>query len=187
MGNLRILAYTMVILMLLPLAFLFLLPDAALAEENTWKVEHGAALAQPSESNSNIYRLEVSCGEPYRLALYTEQGPVLPAGGRGEADYFYKPGRIEAEVAGGSFPLVAAGSDDAVVLFREGTAEQGYMADLDPDLLAAITRGTELTLSFDITPGANAKTDSPFETFARFSLKGAGEAIAEALAGCEPS
>ena len=170
--------------MILPLAFLFVLPGAALAQESSWRFEHGAAFAQPSESNSNIFRLEIGCGEPYRLAVYTDRGPVLPADGQGEGDYFYKPGRIEAEVDGGSFPLVAAGSDDAVVLFGEGTAEQGYMADPDPELLSAIRQGAQLTLLFDITSAANAETDSPHETFARFPLQGADEVIAQALAGC---
>ncbi len=170
--------------MILPLILLIVFPDTAAAQESSWKLEHGAAFAAPSESNSNIYRLEIGCGEPYRLAVYTDNGPVLTADGQGADDYFYKPRRIEAEVDGSTFPLVAAGSDDAVVLFGEGTAEQGFMADPDPDLLAAIRRGAELTLFFDVTSAPNGETDSPYETFARFPLQGSGEVIAQALAGC---
>jgi hypothetical protein len=172
--------------MFTPFALLLVLPAAAQAAGG-WRLENGAAVAEPHAGNSNVLRIEIACGEPYRLALYTAHGPVLPVSGQGDADYFYTPGRIEAEVDGRFFPLVAAGSDDAVVLFGEGTEEEGFMSDPDPDLLAALAEGGALTLSFDIAPAPHAETDSPFETFAQFSLEGAGDAVTQALAPCGPS
>lgn len=170
-------------LMKMLLGFLFLAP--AFAQPVGWHFEDGAAFAEPAEGNSNILRIEISCGgEPYRLAVYTDHGPVLTANGEGEADYFYETGRIEAEVDGIYFPLVAAGSEDAVVLFAEGTAEQNFLADLDQSFVSTLQEGGTLTLAFDITPAPNAETDSPFETFARFPLEGAGQAIGEALGEC---
>ncbi|WP_048648336.1 hypothetical protein [Nitratireductor soli] len=164
---------------------------ACLPARAEWRLENGIAMATPDDGNSNITRLVIECGAPFNLLVYASGGPVLPVAGGGdggvEADYFYQPHRIEAEVDGHYFPLAAAGSDDAVVLTGQGTEAEGYLADLDPGLLDEMQRGRRLTLSFDVTPEPNAETDSPFETFARFSLAGAAEVIGAAMRDCPPS
>ncbi len=149
-----------------------------------WEKIEGGALARPIETNSNIEALLVHCLDSPAIDLYAKSnGPVLPAEGGVNADYFYKPGAIRADVDGKAFPLVAAGSDIAVVLFSEGEAAQDYMAPLDYALFDAIFVGRILTIGFDITPAA-AADGSPYETFARFDLAGAGPFINEAIDPC---
>lgn len=149
-----------------------------------WELENGIATTTPSASNSNIVQLEVGCGDPYHLGVFTEHGPVLGREGTGEADYFYEPGRIQAVIDGAEFPLVAAGSGDAVVLLGEGTAEENYLADLEESFITTIKQGSELLLRFDLSP-ENAADGTPFETYALFLLPGAEEAIDKALEDCD--
>jgi len=151
---------------------------------SAWEKAEGGAMARPVETNSNVEALFVHCLDGPALDLYAKDGaPVLPAAGGAEADYFYKPGAVRAEVDGKFFPLVAAGSDIAVVLFSEGEAAQGYMAPLDIALFDAIFAGRTLTISLDITPAA-AADGSPLETFVRFDLAGSGPYINDAIAPC---
>ncbi|EKF18065.1 hypothetical protein [Nitratireductor pacificus] len=167
---------------------LLCLACASLPARAEWRLENGVAMATPDGGNSNITRLLIECGTPFNLLVYASGGPVLPvAGGGGEADYFYQPHRIEAEIDGQRFPLAAAGSDDAVVLTGQGAEANGYLADLDRALLDLLRQGRHLTLAFDVTPEPNAETDSPFETFARFSLDGADPVIGSALRDCPGS
>ena len=107
--------------------------------------------AKPTETNSTIEALHVHCLEGPAIDLYSHDlGPVLPLEGGAEADYFYKPGMISADVDGQKFPLVAAGSDEAVVLFSEGEEAKGYLAPVDRALFEAMVSGKLLTLSLDI-------------------------------------
>lgn len=141
-------------------------------------------MARPIETNSNIEALYVHCLEGPAIDAYAKDGaPVLPAEGGAEADYFYKPGVVRADVDGKTFPLVAAGSDIAVILFSEGTADQNFMAPVDIALFDAMFAGRMLTIGFDITPAA-AADGSPFETFARFDLTGAAPLINDAIDPC---
>lgn len=168
-----------------PLVALFVLMVLpVLPAHAEWRLESGAAFAEPSETNSNIVGISFLCGDPVQFEIYTDSGPVLPKSGGGEADYFYMPGRVEAEIDGIYFPLVAAGSGDAVVMFGEGVAADNYMAELPPELMQALSKGMTLTIGFDVTPEPNEETDSQFETFARFSLAGAASALEGALKDC---
>lgn len=148
-----------------------------------WRVDGEPAVVEPEESNSNLQLFAVACGDPFQLELYAHDGPVLPQVWDGPADYFYQPGKIIANVDGHDFPLVAAGSDFAVVLYSEGTVEENYLASVDRELIEALLTGATLTFFFDIST-ANAADGSPYETFARFPLTGASDALGSALAAC---
>src|SRR5690606_32265012 len=131
----------------------------ALPARADWMLDGGVAIVSPTGGSSTMELLAVHCGDPYHLEVLSRGGPVRPAGGDEapvEADYFYKPGKVEARIDGRTFPLVAAASDNAVVLFAEGTAAQNHMAPIDPSLIAALKTGTTLTLAFDVTPDPNA-------------------------------
>jgi len=154
-----------------------------MAHSAPWELENGIATTVPSASNSNIVQLEVGCGDPYHLGVFTEHGPVLAKDGKGEADYFYEPGRIQAVIDGAEFPLVAAGSGDAVVLLAEGSKEDNYLADIEESFITSLKQGSELLLRFDILPD-NAADGTPYETYALFLLPGAAEAIDNALKEC---
>jgi len=149
-----------------------------------WEKVDGGVTAKPTETNSTIEALHVHCLEGPAIDLYSHDlGPVLPLEGGAEADYFYKPGMISADVDGQKFPLVAAGSDEAVVLFSEGEEAKGYLAPVDRALFEAMVSGKMLTLSFDISP-AQGTDGSALETFARFDLAGAGALIGDAVKAC---
>lgn len=150
-----------------------------------WQFEDGMATTKPEVSNSNIVQLELGCGDPYHFGVFTEHGPVLTKDGRGETDYFYEPGRIQAVIDGAEFPLVAAGSGDAVVLLQEGAKEDNYLADIGESFIETIRQGSELLLRFDIVP-ENAADGSPFETYAMFRLQDEQDAIGQALKECSP-
>lgn len=157
---------------------------AAASPALAWENVDGGSMTRPVETNSNVEALYVHCLDGPALDLYAKDGaPVLPADGSGQADYFYKPGAVRAEIDGKFFPLVAAGSDIAVVLFSEGTAAQNYMAPVDIALFDAMFVGRTLTISLDITPAA-AADGSPLETFVRFDLQGAGPFINDAIDPC---
>jgi len=96
----------------------------------------------PAVTSSNILQLEIGCGDPYHIAVFAEHGPVLTKDGRGEPDYFYERGRILAVIDGSEFPLVAAGSGDAVILLSEGPAEDNYLADIDEEFIEALLNGS---------------------------------------------
>jgi len=150
-----------------------------------WEAIYGGASDVPAETNSNIERILVHCVEGPVLAVYIMGGGTIQPKGGGEVnDYFYKPGFISAVVDDRDFPLVAAGSDDAVVLFSEGSLAENYLAPLHPDLVAALSAGKKLTLAFDLT-AANAADGSAFETTATFPLDGAAAVIAKALEPCQ--
>lgn len=153
------------------------------ASAAAWRFEDGMATTTPEVSNSNIVQLELGCGDPYHFGVFTEHGPVLTRDGQGEPDYFYEPGRIQAVIDGNEFPMVAAGSGDAVVLLKEGSQEDNYLADIDESFIETIRQGSELLLRFDLLP-ENAPDGSPFETYAMFRLQGGQEAIEEALKDC---
>ena len=149
-----------------------------------WEKVDGGVTAKPAETNSTIEALHIHCLEGPAIDLYSQDlGPVRPLEGGAEADYFYKPGMISADVDGQKFPMVAAGSDEAVVLFSQGEEAKGYLAPVDRALFAAMAAGKMLTLSFDISPAAGAD-GSNLETFARFDLAGAGALIGEAVKAC---
>lgn len=140
-------------------------------------------MAAAQDTNSTLAALTIGCGDPFQIELHaTDGGPVLPRAG-GTADYFYRPGKIIASVDDHDWPLVAAASDVAVVLFSEGTVAENHLAPLDRRLIEALRDGHRLVLYFDIT-AANAADGSPFETFAAFSLDGAQDTLAVALDGC---
>ena len=164
------------------LAALIALPSPALAE---WMLDNGVAIVAPASNNSTMELLAISCGEPYQVEVYSRGGPVKPdpADDTVETDYFYKPGKVEARVDGRVFPMAAAGSDAAVVLFSQGSAAQSYLADVDRAFIAALRSGTSLTLAFDVTPAA-AADGTPHETMAEFPLTGSASALDAALAGC---
>lgn len=150
-----------------------------------WMLDGGAAIVAPVAGNSNVELLVLSCGDPYRLEVLARGGAVAPGDVTGDApvDYFYQPGRIVARIDTDTFPLVAAGSDAAVVLYSEGTAAQDYMAAIDPAFVAALRSGSSLTLAFDITPEA-AADGTPHETVAEFPLGGSSAILDSALGGC---
>ena len=149
-----------------------------------WDKVDGGVTAKPATTNSSIEALHIHCLEGPAIDLYSKDlGPVRPLEGAAEHDYFYKPGMISADVDGQKFPMVAAGSDEAVVLFSQGEEAKGYLAPVDRALFAAMAVGQTLTLSFDITPAAGADGSS-LETFARFDLAGAGALIADAVRAC---
>jgi hypothetical protein len=150
-----------------------------------WDKVDGGVTGKPVETNSTIEALHIHCLEGPAIDLYSRDlGPVRPLEGGGvEADYFYKPGMISADVDGQKFPMVAAGSDEAVVLFSQGEEAKGYLAPVDRALFAAMAAGQMLTLSFDILPAAGA-AGSKLETFARFDLADAGALIGDAVKAC---
>ena len=159
-------------------------PVSALAE---WQVDNGVAIVAPEASNSTMELLAIACGDPYQVEVYSRGGPVRPAAEADaafEADYFYRPGKVEARVDGRVHKLAAAGSDGAVVLFSEGKAAQNHLAPIGRDFIEALKEGTSLTLAFDVTPQANAQDGTAHETTATFPLAGAGVALDEALATC---
>jgi hypothetical protein len=159
---------------------LLLAAAPALAE---WRLDEGVAISDPASTNSNIELVALMCGDPFQLEVYARGGPVMPADQELVADYFNKAGRVRASVDAQNFKLAASGSDGAVVLFGEGPAADGYLADLPRSLVTALRSGKVLTLGFDITEAKNAD-GSPFETIAVFDLAGSDAAIGEALAGC---
>lgn len=161
---------------------LIALAGPAVAE---WRLDEGNAIAIPSgRGTSNIEAIVISCQDPYIFEVYAEGGPVRPLAGGVEVDYFYQPDRIRAVVDGASFPFVAAGSGDAVVLFSEGTAEESYMGNNDPAFIDALKAGVEMRLAFDIVDGATDGDGSAYETYALFPLAGAADALGGALADC---
>ena len=169
-------------------AILFALGFAALPARADWILDGGVAIVSPTGGSSTMELLAVHCGDPYHLEVLSRGGPVRPAGNGEapvEADYFYKPGKVEARIDGRTFPLVAAGSDSAVVLFTQGTAAQNHMAPIDAALIAALKSGSVLTLAFDVTPETNAADGTAHETVADFPLAGSGAMLNAALAGCD--
>ena len=108
--------------------------------------------------------------------------PEGGAEGEAEADYFYKPGKVQARVDGQVFALSAAASDGAVVLFAEGTPAQDHLAPIGAPFIEALKTGTTLTLAFDVTP--DAIDGNPHETVADFPLAGSAAALDAALAAC---
>lgn len=157
---------------------------AATPASAEWRLDNGVAIVAPVNNNSTMELLAVLCGDPVAIEVYSRGGPVKPVTGAEEADYFYKPGKVEARVDGRAFPMAAAGSDSAVVLFAEGAAAEGYMAPIGPNFIEALRSGRMLTLAFDVTPEANAADGTPFETVADFPLEGSAEALNTALARC---
>lgn len=149
-----------------------------------WQVDSGVAIVAPLTSNSTMELLAIACGDPYQVEVYSRGGPVRPEGAPAEADYFYKPGKVEARIDGAVFRLAAAGSEAAVVLFAQGSASDNYLAPVDGIFIEALKDGSTLTLAFDATPDANAQDGSAHETVARFSLAGARAALEDVLASC---
>ena len=169
----------------LPVALLSLLIAAHPASAE-WLLDGGVAIVSPTGGNSNVELLVVHCGDPYHVEVLARGGAVRQDTGdeAAAADYFYKPGKVQARVNGQTFPLVAAGSDAAVVLFAEGPAARNHMAPITSDLVAALKAGEMLTLAFDITPQANGSDGTAHETFAEFPLAGSATILETALAGC---
>lgn len=110
--------------------------------------------------------------------------PDADSGTPVEADYFYQPGKVEARIDGRTFPLAAAGSDAAVVLFAQGKASENHLAPVTTPFIEALKGGTLLTLAFDVTSEANAQDGTPHETVAEFPLAGSRAVLEEALASC---
>lgn len=149
-----------------------------------WVAVEGGVTAKPNWTNSTIEMIMLHCMDGPALDVYSRNdGPVLPDDGKDHvADYFYRQAGVRGVVDGMRFPLSAAGSDIAVVIFAEGTEAENYLAPLDPAFVRAITYGSQLTLAFDVTPEPGPD-GSPFETWATFPLEGASEIIEGAL-GC---
>jgi hypothetical protein len=164
-------------------ALIALSPSVAHAE---WRLDEGVAIIEPAATNSTIELLAVLCGDPFQLEVYSRGGPVMPESADVPADYFYLPGKVRALVDTTAFPLTAAGSDAAVVLFAEGAKSDNYMASIPISLIEALKGGTSLTLGFDIT-GTDAADGSAFETFASFPLEGSRAVLDEALKDCTNS
>ena len=170
-----------------PVAALLALVPASSPALAEWRLDNGVAIVSPAATNSTMELLVIHCGDPYHVEVLARGGPVLPDPGGDapvEADYFYKPGKVEARIDGRKFPLAAAGSDAAVVLFAEGSAAQSYLAPVGAPFIEALKTGTSLTLAFDVTPEANAADGSPHETVADFPLEGSAAALDAALASC---
>ncbi|MEI5680892.1 MULTISPECIES: hypothetical protein [unclassified Mesorhizobium] len=166
----------------LPLVFALFLSSPALA---AWQEIDGGISSVPNETNSTIQAVVLHCVDGAAIDVYSGgDGTIKPAAGGEVVDYFYKPGFIRADVDGSTFPMVAAGSGDAVVLFSEGKEAESYMAPLDDALIGALTAGKLLTLAFDLNP-TTAADGSTFETFATFDLDGHGETIRKAVGNCE--
>lgn len=158
---------------------------AAVPAAAEWQVDNGVAIVAPAAGNGTMELLAISCGDPYQVEVYSRGGPVRPDGAAPEeADYFYKPGKVEARIDGAAFALAAAGSDAAVVLFAEGKAAESHLAPVARTFIEALKDGTALVLAFDVTPAPNAQDGSPHETVAEFPLAGSRAALDEALAGC---
>lgn len=165
-------------------AALLALGFSALPARADWLLDGGVAIVSPSGGNSTIELLAVHCGDPYHVEVLSRGGPVRPDGDAGAAaDYFYQPGKVQARIDGQAFPLVAAGSDAAVVLFAQGTPAQNHMAPVGRPFIAALKAGTMLTLAFDITPQANPD-GTAHETVAQFPLAGSGAVLDAALKDC---
>lgn len=149
-----------------------------------WVAVEGGVTAKPDETNSTIEIIMLHCMDGPALDVYSRNdGAVLPDDGKEHvADYFYRKAAVRGVVDGMIFPLSAAGSDIAVVIFSEGTEAENYLAPLDPAFVRALVSGSQLTLAFDVTPDA-AADGTPFETWATFSLRGAKPVI-EAALGC---
>ncbi|MBX3530417.1 MAG: hypothetical protein KF849_07405 [Rhizobiaceae bacterium] len=152
----------------------------ALAE---WRLDNGVAIVEPTQTNSNIELVAVLCGDPFQIEVYARGGPVQPADQEVAADYFYKPGKVRAAVDGQLYPLAAAGSDGAVVLFGEGSAAENYLGRLPFPMIETMKSGKLFTLAFDITPAKNAD-GSAYETVAVFPLDGSRAALDQALGSC---
>ena len=163
-------------------ALLALLPTVASA---AWEEIEGGATTRPIETNSTIQAIMVSCVDGPVVEVYSDKdGPVLPvADPSATADYFYKAGAVEASVDDKTFPLATAGSDIAIVLFSEGPEAESHLAPLDPKFLSALRTGSTLRLSFDVTPAAGPD-GSVYDTWARFSLEGAGPMIEKIVKSC---
>jgi len=148
-----------------------------------WRLDEGVAIVEPAETNSTVELLAVMCGDPFLIEVYSRGGPVMPASGDVPAEYFYLPGKVRALVDTSTYPLTAAGSDAAVVLFGEGGKSDSYMAAIPIGLIEALKGGVNLTLGFDVTAD-KAADGSVFETFATFPLEGSRAVIEEALKDC---
>ena len=93
-----------------------------------WEKVDGGVTAKPTETNSTIEALHVHCLDGPAIDLYSHDlGPVLPLEGGAEADYFYKPGMISADVDGQKFRWWQPAPTEAVVFSgRQGSSS--YMA-----------------------------------------------------------
>lgn len=164
-----------------PLALMLATASPASAE---WLLDEGVAIVEPAETNSTLELMAVLCGDPFFIEIYSRGGPVMPDSGDVPAEYFYLPGKVRAVIDGTAFPLAAAGSGAAVVLFAEGTKADNYLAPVRLEFIEALKAGTAMSLGFDITAG-NAGDGSPYETFANFPLEGARAVLDQALAECQ--
>lgn len=162
-------------------ALLAFVPTPAHAD---WRLDGGVAIVEPADSNSTVEAMTVLCGDPFFVEIYSRDGPVMPAGGTVPAEYFYLPGKVRAVIDGTTYPLAAAGTELAVVLFEEGPEAQSYLAPIRLEFVEALKSGTAVTFGFDITDG-KAADGTPFETFVTFRLEGARPILDEALAACQ--
>ena len=165
-------------------AALALILSTASPASAEWLLDEGVAIVEPAETNSTIELMAVLCGDPFFVEIYSRGGPVMPEAGDVPAEYFYLPGKVRAMIDGTAFPLAAAGSGAAVVLFAEGAKADSYLAPVRLEFIEALKSGTAITLGFDITP-QNAADGTPFETVAIFPLEGARAVLDEALAECQ--
>lgn len=161
-----------------------LTPVAAARAE--WMIDQGTAIVSPTETNSTLEVLVISCGDPYLVEVFSRGGPVMPVPAVPglAAGYFYKPGRIVARIDDAAFAMSAAGSGAAMVLFAEGTAADNYLAPVPRAFVDALRGGTSLTLAFDIAEETTAADGTAHETFARFPLAGSAAVLDAVLAGC---
>lgn len=142
-----------------------------------WETVSDTAFTRVLETNSTMVALAVQCGDEMKLEIYAaNDGPIFHADTGETSEFQYQPGKVLAIIDGKAFPLAAAGAEATTVLFSEGNPAQNYLAPISPQLAAALRDGSSLELRFDLLPEA-APDGSPHETFGRFSLNGAAEAM----------
>ncbi|MXN63403.1 hypothetical protein GR183_00670 [Stappia sp. GBMRC 2046] len=150
---------------------------ASAAFASDWETVSDTAFTRVMETNSTMVALAVQCADEMKLEIYAaNDGPIFHADTGETSEFQYQPGKVVALVDGEAFPLAAAGAEATTVLFSEGSEAQNYLAPISPPLAAALRSGGTLELRFDLLPDS-APDGSPHETFGRFSLDGAAEAM----------
>ncbi|NRG17692.1 hypothetical protein HPQ64_08325 [Rhizobiales bacterium] len=150
---------------------------ASAASASDWETVSDTAFTRVLETNSTMVALAVQCADEMKLEIYAaNDGPIFHADTGETSEFQYLPGKVLAVIDGEAFPLAAAGAEATTVLFSEGREAQNYLAPISPPLAAALRSGNSLELRFDLLPEA-APDGSPFETYGRFSLNGAAEAM----------
>lgn len=148
------------LLPLLAICFAFaaasLTAGAATESPQGWRVEPEVdppsyAVAVPRSTTLNVDTVVLMCesaasGRALQLQLYlTEEGPLLPKSAT--ADTIKEQPRAEVVVDGRSFVTEILFADTYVVL---ADARRDMSPALSPTLLDALTKGSQMTLRFDL-------------------------------------